>query len=493
MFHVKQFIQVHTLTLIAIKESQLRDILKHVNISSLISLTIDIKESNDLSQSMTVIYLRSIFIRSKLRKLILNIKPNRIENIGWPDEIEYLEIGGCIHFDQINQIQDIPRLRTLIIGSCSIENIHKTDLVPFGQLTSFALKNLNMKVDDLEYLLRLMPSLTHLKLIGNGNFLNGHRWEQFIQINLPLLNKFEFFFNENRSDQPNPPDIEWIIESFRTTFWLKLKNWFVTCKYNISSPEFIQLYTIPICMPAIKPKFESTKISVSTLITAIDNDASIMVNGDRITFNFTKLTSNGIEQKVSMNEKCETTNHSLFRTMKKLGLIFNSNRPVGWILFVSMFINLTTITHIGLAGSTILNGDPGIVADIKSLLQQTCNVYSLNICGLLLNRKSCLTADHICSMIPIHVRQLIVSIKNLNEVKIVLQQLEHLSSAKFIFDETPCWNHFHEWFKTNKQNMSYQTDRFSLYVWFKKNNNVQSNDGTVSNKRIKLTDDHHGL
>jgi hypothetical protein len=482
MFHVKQFIQVHTLTLIAIKESQLRDILKHVNISSLISLTIDIKESSDRSQSMTALYLRSILIRSKLRKLILNIEPDRIENIDWPNEIEYLEIGGCIHFDQINKIHLIPRLRTLIIGSCSIKNIPKTDLVPFRQLTSFALKNLNMKVDDLEYLLRLMPSLIHLKLIGNGNFLNGHRWEQFIQINLPLLNKFEFFFNENRADQPNPPDIEWIIESFRTTFWLKLKNWFVTCEYNINSPEFIQLYSIPICMSALKPKFQSTNISISTLITAIDNDASIMVNGDRIAFNFIKLTPNDIEQKVSINE---------FRTMKKLALIFDSNRPVGWILFISMFINLTTITHIGLVGSIILNGDPGIVADIKNLLQQTCNVYSLNIRGLLLNQKSCLTANHICSMIPIHVRQLAVSIINLNEVKIVLQRLQHLSTAKFIFDETPCWNHFHQWFKTNKQNMSYQTDPFSLHVCFKKNNNVQSNDVKASNKRIKFTDDHH--
>jgi len=120
LFHVKQFIQVHTLTLIAIKESQLRDILKHVNISSLISLTIDIKESTDQSQSMTALYLRSILIRSKLRKLILNIEPNRIENIDWPNQIEYLEIGGCIHFDQINKINRITRLRTLIIGSCSI-------------------------------------------------------------------------------------------------------------------------------------------------------------------------------------------------------------------------------------------------------------------------------------------------------------------------------------------------------------------------------------
>jgi hypothetical protein len=385
----------------------------------------------------------------------------------------------------------MPQLRTFIVGSYSIGNIRRTDLVPFKQLTSLGLKNLNMKVDDLEFLLRLTPSLTHLKLIGNGNFLDGHRWEQFIRINLPVLNKFEFIFNEARCDYSNHPDIERIIESFRTTFWIELKNWFVTCEYNIKSPELIQLYSMPICAPALKPKFESTKISISTLSTAVEMNTLIMAKNGMIAFNFAKMTPNDIEQNESMDAKQETTNHPLFPTMKKLALIFNSNRSVGWIPFVSIFINLKTITHIGLGGSWILNTNSDIVTDIKSLLQQTCNVSSLNICASSSNRKSCLTADNICSMIPNHVRQLTVSIKNLNETTNVLERLEHLSSAKFLFDETPCWNHFHEWFKTKKQKISYQTERFSLHVWFKKNDNVQSNEMEVCNKRIKLTDDHH--
>ncbi|CAF0957997.1 unnamed protein product [Didymodactylos carnosus] len=103
--------------------------------------------------------------------------------------------------------------------------------------------------------------------------------------------------------------------------------------------------------------------------------------------------------------------------------------------------------------------------------------------------KSRLTADAICSMIPAHVLHLAVSIKNLNELKIVLERLEHLSSARFFFDHTPCLSQFHEWFKTKKQGLSYRTERFSLHVWLE-NNSVQSNEVRVGNKRIKLADDH---
>ncbi|UJR16938.1 hypothetical protein I4U23_003836 [Adineta vaga] len=48
LFRVKQFTHVQTLTLIEIKETQLRNILKHVDISSLTSLTIDAKQESIL-------------------------------------------------------------------------------------------------------------------------------------------------------------------------------------------------------------------------------------------------------------------------------------------------------------------------------------------------------------------------------------------------------------------------------------------------------------
>jgi hypothetical protein len=305
LFGVKQFTQLRSLTLIAIKESQLRDILKRVNISSLISLSLDIREPNDRPENMTSILLTSILTRAKLHKLVLNIQPDRIEKIRWPEQytIEHLGIGMCRNFDRLTTIFCcLPRLRTLAIGSCSLQNLCRTDLIFFPQLTKLLLKNLNTRIDYLEHLLQVMPRLTALKLIGNGNFLNGHQWERFIQTNLPLLNKFEFYFHEDRADPVNPPDIEGIIASFRTAFWLELKKWFVTCEYNIKSPEQIRLYSMPICVSSLNSKSESTNISISNLTTAVYKNVPIMVNIDKIGFNFTKLTSSDIEQQVSMHE-----------------------------------------------------------------------------------------------------------------------------------------------------------------------------------------------
>jgi hypothetical protein len=185
----------------------------------------------------------------------------------------------------------------------------------------------------------------------------------------------------------------------------------------------------------------------------------------------------------------ERASQPLFRTMKKLGLIFNSDRPVGWIPFVSIFIDLTTITHIVLTGTLILKGNPDIVTDIASLLKQACNVSSLIICAMSFAKKSDLIADDICSMTPVHVKHLVVPIKNLHEVKTVLERLEHLSSAQFFFDDTPCWREFHEWFKTNKQGLSYRTERLSLHIWLEENS-VTSNEVRVGHKRIKLADEH---
>lgn len=38
--------------------------------------------------------------------------------------------------------------------------------------------------------------------------INGKRWEQFIQINLPQLDKFEFYFSECRSNKQNLTDLK---------------------------------------------------------------------------------------------------------------------------------------------------------------------------------------------------------------------------------------------------------------------------------------------
>ena len=97
----------------------------------------------------------------------------------------------------------------------------------------------------------ITSALRHLKLYSstrNGNeMFNGHYLRHFILTSLPLLNDFEFFFAYCPVEKCNPVSLQSLIDSFRTSFWLEEKQWFVTCDYIISL-NTIRLYSLPLNM-----------------------------------------------------------------------------------------------------------------------------------------------------------------------------------------------------------------------------------------------------
>lgn len=114
---------------------------------------------------------------------------------------------------------------------------------------------------DLEYLLLLTPSLAHLKLVATRSKLDsifvGSYWEQFIQNNLFLLNKFQFFLTCNINKFNDINILDSLILPFQTLFWLNDKHWFVNCDYTPRESK-IKLYTTPVCknIGTISPRFE---------------------------------------------------------------------------------------------------------------------------------------------------------------------------------------------------------------------------------------------
>jgi hypothetical protein len=157
-----------------------------------------------------------------------------------------------------------------------------------------------MNIDDLEYFLSLMPSLIHLKLIGFGHFMDGNRWEQFIQTNLPCLNQFELFV-EKKQNEDTPVDIKSILTSFQTPFWLEHKKWFFTCEYVELWSKIFKLYSIPMCVTSLTYVPESNKTSLSTFDPTINNNMSIMDNVKTIKFTASEFTSNDIDQLVEVS------------------------------------------------------------------------------------------------------------------------------------------------------------------------------------------------
>jgi hypothetical protein len=176
--------------------------------------------------------------------------------------------------------------------------------------------------------------------------------------------------------------------------------------------------------------------------------------------------------------------------VKRLELDFGTDRPDGWIEFVSKLIDLKTIIHVKVLSVLIRKSDPHMLADMTNLLQQTCGLSSVDICYGFYIRKTTLTTTEICSMVPSNVKHLAVSVKNLNETKSILERFQYLSSANFYYDYTPYRNEITEWLDNKKKGSTYQVDSFSVYIWLGKNT-IYPEGIHLSNKRIKLTDESH--
>jgi hypothetical protein len=181
----------------------------------------------------------------------------------------------------------------------------------------------------------------------------------------------------------------------------------------------------------------------------------------------------------------------MFRKVTKLELEYGSHQLPSWTSFISTLVNLTTVTEIKLTGTRISQAEPDIIADLSNLFQQAHSLISLDIGCEYENRKSKLTAHDICFLTPSHVKHLAAPIKNLTEAKISLEQLQHLSTARFFYPTNDSFsNSFIEWLKQNKPGSSHFVGAVYTKIWFG-HNNFQPKAVRVGNKRIKLADEHH--
>jgi hypothetical protein len=327
-FRARQFNRLRSLTLINIKENQLKDVLKRFQFTSLTSFSFTLGPRDDRRKNTTATLISSVIAKANLHYLDLDVHLYRVEKIIWPAQctIRYLTIGYCDEFDSILTIlRCSSHLQTLIIKfSYSVNETitrQNSSSTYFHQITSLTLENLRTNIENLEFLLSLMPALIHLKLIVSGHFMDGNRWEQFIQTNLPCLNQFELFVKETQNAATSV-DIKSILTSFQTPFWLEHKKWFFTCEYVALWPEHFKLYSIPICMTSLTYEPESKKTVLSTFNPIINNNMSIMDNVTTIKLTASQFSLNDINQRVEVSVNIIFL--SLLFYVKEIILIRNS-------------------------------------------------------------------------------------------------------------------------------------------------------------------------
>ena len=296
-FHLRQLTCLQSLTVVVKKECQLKSIFKRFNGRALRSLTIQVAMYDGRCKTCTAKLLSTTLTRANLRRLELNLEREQLEKIVWPTScsLRALKLERCVPFDQLSPLLlSLPQLTTLILSDFRLRNPFESSTIsanstPFPQLTSLTLEKVNEDIHDLEAFLSLTPSLVHLKLIGQGNYCYGSRWEHFLQLHLPALTRFEFFFDTKLLSRQYSSDIRSTIVSFQTPFWLVEKKWFVIYESDLNSLEYVRIYSIPICVSSLV--YEMNKIFFSTLPPGEQNERSRMDQVETLKIDWSKTTS----------------------------------------------------------------------------------------------------------------------------------------------------------------------------------------------------------
>jgi hypothetical protein len=305
LVNLGRFTRLRSLFLLNIDQSQLNIILKQIQFDQLTLFSFSIRKYDYRRMNTTNNSLTAAFAHSHLRQLEFDIENEKITIISLPPNctIQYLSIKNSISVDYLFKIlQSCSHLHTIIMKD--FHRYHKNNIQSFSspksfpQLTSLAIEHVNVDIDELESFLLLTPSLTYLKLIDGSNMVNGKRWEQFIQANLPRLDKFEFFFGRWFSTQPPVEDLELIRASFQTPFWREYKKWFVAYEYDTKITTDIYVYSIPLCKSFVTYKPGLKNFVQSACPTRISNETMIMNNVKSLSLKWNKFLAKDIQKRV---------------------------------------------------------------------------------------------------------------------------------------------------------------------------------------------------
>ena len=220
---------------------------------SLVSLSITSSESYRIE---IWTFISTMIAKFKPRKLCLYDFNHTNDLPSWPVnfKLEHLEIGTC-RFDQyITILNSLPYLRTISIKDCIMQD--NSDTIALNSkstlctaLVSLTMVDYSLSKTQFELLVSMTPKLVHLKLVSRRRRISdyvfdGSYWENYIPTELPSLNKFEFFFSSHISTG-GVNSLNLFIAPFQSQFWIKQKQWLISCAYVPKRHEF-WLYTTQI-------------------------------------------------------------------------------------------------------------------------------------------------------------------------------------------------------------------------------------------------------
>ena len=174
---------------------------------------------------------------------------------------------------------------------------------------------------------------------------------EYIRSSLPLLKNFKFYFQFEYLPQP-ANQVENIVASFATPFYIQEKKWFTRCDMSSEDDYFAALYSIPFTFDQFTICTDSFNKSISTLL----NNNNINSNGN--------IYAN---LKTLIIEKGDIKPNENLNKSEIINLIIHTD-----FCFQNWLHILIKLSHLSLEGTAIMSSKA-----FNTLLNNTPNLYSL--------------------------------------------------------------------------------------------------------------------
>ncbi|CAF1683087.1 unnamed protein product, partial [Rotaria magnacalcarata] len=162
--------------------------------------------------------------------LPLNIYMSSMSKSDFQNPIEHLIINNEFDIDKLAVLSSyIPQLRRLSFGNlfhCSNEQIISCP-IKLNHLIYASLNMNNINFDQFEILIKhlfFQLQVLYIKATNDKTYLDPNGWEKLILSYMPYLRIFDIQWEYFPQKNVNTTDI-FMIESFRTQFWLE-RQWF---------------------------------------------------------------------------------------------------------------------------------------------------------------------------------------------------------------------------------------------------------------------------
>ena len=471
---LRQLTRLHSISLDGIEEAQLNYMFKRINLHYLRSFSLHLTKHDDRRRKTTMNSLSTIVQQSNLRRIEVQMQNHRLFEIEWPSNcsIECLILNGDIDFENLVKIFSCsPQLHRLIVKQ-KFSYLNKSNHVKcsFPQLTSLFIEQLNVTIDQLELFLSLTPSLIHLKLLGNCEMFDGKRWEDFIQVNLSHLNRFEFDIVSRRSFAQTEEDLDSFVQSYRSVFWIEYHKWFITSELDLDDAYSYRIYSIPMFQSSYQYELNSKKIFLSTSneICSTTNVSQLDVRYKLFSFTYPDVPS---------------SIDSFFPHLTKLHLYFSGKISIQCASSLRKMLDVSQLIEVKFENRCFYKGDEDFLCKLLKNLRKSRKLTSLIVHIRYSQYEIYPHLETIMELLPTEINHLKIPIKEAKQIENLLDRCQHLSIVRFPAKRIQRSMEIKQWFDRNTSGSIYYKSDGCDHIWIGKRNEQ------FNPKRIKLTQD----